>query len=106
MRVSSLTGTTAPSATTLFTANKACKIVDFRFHLSTTGSGNLTIVIDANRGAAYDTTIATIAMNVADYVLAKMNLPIYLEAGDVVKLTWASGGAITYGFVLITEEVG
>ena len=106
MKVSVLTGTTAPNATALFTATKPCKIVDFRVHLSTTGSNNLSVIVDANRGAAYDTTIATISMAVTDYVMPKTNLPIYLEKGDVVKLTWVSGGTLTYAFMLMTEDVG
>ena len=106
MQVARLTGAAGLSAASLFTANRPCKLEDFQIHLSAAGaSENLTLTIDKYAGAAYDILVLTVAMNITDYVIPKTSLPIQLETGDVLKITWANTSTRTYGISAFFSKV-
>jgi hypothetical protein len=81
--------------------DKAFSLIELRVHLSAAGgAGNLTVTLDANAGAAYDTLLYTKDMTaVTDLILPDSNLllPRYFDKGDKIVVAWANGNARTYG---------
>lgn len=80
------------------TPSSAFLLDSIRIHLNAAGgSGNLTITVDANAGAAYDAVLATQDMTAITDYLYQPTRPIPFSDGDKLIITWPNAGAKTYG---------
>jgi hypothetical protein len=96
-------GTTRATAATgaiALTVNpeRAWQLEEICVHLSAAGgAGNLTAILDANAGAAYDVVILTQDMtSITDLVYAPER-PLVFENGDKLVVAWANASNRTYG---------
>lgn len=95
-----------------FRFNHPVEFVGFGLHLSGAygNTDNLTIVIDAARGAAWDVTKYTLAMNgVQNSMVDLTNLSTInntIEANDIVAFSWINAAtAKTWGLTLVTRRL-
>lgn len=80
------------------------KSVTVHFDSAPASAGSLTITLDANAGAAYDTLLASRSMvGVTDYVY-QPDHDLDLVAGDAIDVAYTNPDSRTYG-VEITLEV-
>ena len=80
------------------------RLIEVRAHLSAAGgAGDLTVTVDANQGAAYDTVLKTQDMTLVTDLMYQPDTPFYLDAGDKIKVAWANAGEATYGVTLVYE---
>ncbi len=86
----------------------AWELLSITVHLSAAGTTaeNFTIVLDANDGVAYDTTIYSLDLStdsVTDLVLtpAGDELPRYYESGDELNIDWPNTEDRTYGIRIV-----
>jgi hypothetical protein len=78
--------------------DKFGQLHEVRLHLSAAGgAGNLTVTLDANAGAAYDTVLLTQDMTLVTDLLWQPTLPIPYDKGDKIAIAWANGSSRTYG---------
>lgn len=77
--------------------------VTVHFGVAPAAAGSLTITLDANAGAAYDTLLATESMvGVTNYVW-QPDAPFYLMSGDELDVVYANADGRTYGCEIVTE---
>lgn len=82
------------------------RLVSVTLHFSADpGVENLTITLDANAGAAYDTLLKIQAMSgVVDFVWVPP-VEIILEPGDAIDIVQANALTRTYGLQVTMREV-
>ena len=68
------------------------------------GVENLTVTLDANAGAVYDTNLLTKAMSGVTDLLWQPD-GVILEAGDQVEITMTNASTRTYGIQITLVEV-
>ena len=111
IRKDTVTGAGAISLTV--TAKKATKLVSLTMHADSaaTTSELLTVTLDANAGAAYDTLLYSLDLSAAstvDLALYPSDSTIFgdilLEAGDAIVIAFANTDTDTYGIQVTTKE--
>lgn len=71
--------------------------VSCHFDAAPVTDGSITVTLNANAGAAYDTVLASASLlGVTDY-LFQPDQPLYLEGGDAVDVAYANADLRTYG---------
>lgn len=79
--------------------------VSVHFDIAPAAAGSLTITLNANAGAAYDTLLATHSMvGVTNYVF-QPDQPVILEGGDAVDVAYTNADSRTYGVQITMEKV-
>lgn len=114
----STAGTNAPVVTnatnsgainTTYNPSAAFYLENITVHLNAvpTTSENLVITLDANDGAAYDTTLfeEDLAAINEDNIVFSPNTPILCESGDKIVVTYTNTDANTYGLRIVTRLV-
>jgi hypothetical protein len=77
---------------------KAGQLHELKIHLSAAGgAGNLTVTLDANAGAEYDTVLLTQDMTSVTDLLWQPDQPVYFDKGDKIVVAWANANSRTYG---------
>ena len=80
------------------------RVIEVRGHLSAAGgAGNLTVTVDANAGAAYDTVLKTQDMTSVTDLMYQPDTPFYLDADDKILIAWENASARTYGITIVYE---
>ena len=102
--VTSATGAAAINATTALTSG--FRLSSITLHASAAlAAEDLVISVDALDGAAYDTVLATVAMDgLTNYTYTPTNDLIF-EAGDQIVVTHANTGTKTYGLRIVCEVI-
>jgi hypothetical protein len=108
--VSNATGAAAIDIDTAFAADWELLSITLHLSAAATTSENLTIVLDANDGAAYDTTLFTLDLSVSagtDFVLTPEddNLPKFYESGDELNIDFPNTETNTYGVRVVYRLV-
>lgn len=82
------------------------RLVSVTVHLSAapTSAGSLTITLDANSGAAYDTLFLSQSMISCTDLVFMPDTDFFLEDGDAIDVVYSNPDSKTYG-VQITLEV-
>lgn len=82
------------------------QLEEMRIHLSAAGaSGNLTVTLDANAGATYDTILFTQDMTSIVDLHWQPTRPINFTSGDKLVVAWANAGTKTYGLEMIWSSL-
>jgi len=66
---------------------------------------NLTVIVDANKGAAWDTKIYAKAMSGIQYINYMLDVPRRCDGGDKIDIAWANAGAILWGIKIFTRRL-
>lgn len=96
------TGAAAIASTLAVPASRQRRLTDVHVHFSAApaAAGNLTITLDANAGAAYDTLLQTASMvGLTDYVWHP-DEDVWLEGDDAVDVAYANTDTRTYGLTI------
>jgi len=74
-------------------------------HLSAapTTAGSLTIILNANAGAAYDTLLYSVSMVGVTDLLWQPDQDIYLVAGSAIDVAYANADGRTFGVEIMSE---
>lgn len=103
--VTAATGAAAIAASYAPSAAFRLLQVTVHFDAAPTTSENLTITLNANDGAAYDTVLYSTdpsTGSVTDIVYLPEQ-PIYCEAGDAIDVAFANTDTNTYGVRIVAE---
>lgn len=96
---STATGNVAIAKTV--TPSQASALDSITLHLSAAGgAGNLTVILDAIAGPAYDTALLTQDMTLVTDLLWLPERPIELDRGDSIVIAWANAAGRTYGLTV------
>lgn len=77
---------------------RAWQLEEIRVHLSAAGgAGNLTAIMDAGAGAAYDLNIVTQDMTSVINLIWQPSRPMVFDAGDEIDFAYANANGRTYG---------
>ncbi|RUM43006.1 MAG: hypothetical protein DSY80_06255, partial [Desulfocapsa sp.] len=91
------------------TAAEQARLVGLTLHLDAapTTSESLTITLDANAGAAYDTLLYSLDLSTGSTtdLLWLPDNDIFLETGDIIKVAYANTDTATYGAQLTLLEM-
>jgi hypothetical protein len=68
-------------------------------------SENLTIIIDADKGSAFDNEIYVKDMNGIQYINNMFDTPRKLSGGDKIDVAWANTNTKTWGIKLFTRRL-
>jgi len=84
------------------TAIGAFRAIKVQIHWSVATSNPVTIALDANAGAAYDTVLRVVTLGVNTDMVYWFSESALFEAGDVITVAWVddTGGAATWGISL------
>jgi hypothetical protein len=107
MNKTSATGSAAIAATHTATGWEEVLSVTLHFSSAPTTSENLTITLDANDGAAYDTLLYSIdpsASSVTDLVWFPDGT-LVMENGDAIDVAYTNTDTRTYGVQITTGDV-
>ena len=107
IHVDSYTGTgNIAAATTVSTATSSFRLLKVSTHWSVATANPVTISLNANAGAAYDTLLRTVPMGAAQDMIVYFDDGAKFEAGDVITVAWTddTGGAATWGVQIGWEE--
>ena len=103
------TGAGAIAATMTVPVGTTYRLVSVSLHNSAapTTSENLTITLDANAGAAYDTLLYTIDLAAAAVtdLMWSPDEEKFLEGGDAIDVAYANTDVVTYGVQITVKEV-
>lgn len=78
------------------------QLEEMRLHLSAAGgAANLTVTLDANAGAAYDTVLFTQVMTTVTDLHWQPERPINFSTGDKLIVAWDNASARTYGLEVV-----
>jgi hypothetical protein len=84
--------------------NTQFALIEVRVHLDGAGgAGDLTVAVDSEQGAEYDTVLKTQDMTAVTDLMYQPDHPFYLDVGDKIKVEWANAGDKAYGITLIYE---
>lgn len=103
------TGTAALALNGAVPVGQTYRLVSLTLNLSAapTTSENLTVTLDANAGAIYDTLLYSLDLSAgatADLVW-QPDPEILLEGGDVIRVVWANTDARNWGAQLTFKAV-
>jgi hypothetical protein len=99
-----LNATGAAAIAVTLAPNAQFRVLEVRVHLSAAGgAGNLTLTVDANAGADYDTVIKTQDMTLVTDFTEQPTTPYYFDEGDTLKIAWANANTRTYGLTIVYE---
>ena len=87
------------------TLNKAFRLDHISCHFSTGTNNSMTITLNANDGAAYDTVLRTITTSTTTDIYWEPDKETILEKGDEINVAWTNDAAYSYGLRIVTEEV-
>jgi hypothetical protein len=105
--VTSATGSGAINTTTTISDHFKLNSVTVHFDTAPTTSEDLTVTIDANDGAVYDTVLYSVDPSVGSSIDI-VYLPekdILLESGDEIKVAYPNTDTKTYGLRIVTEKL-
>lgn len=96
------TSLTVPSGATYQLISVSCK-----FSAAPATSESLTITLDANAGAAYDTLLYTVnpSATAMTTMLWQPDEPLFLEGGDQIDVAFTNTDTRTYGLQITAREV-
>ena len=95
------TATGTGNIATTVTPGGASALESITLHLSAAGGANdLTITVDANAGAAYDTVLLTQDMTLVTDLVWQPDRPIEMVSGDKIVLAWTNASSRTYGLTV------
>ena len=103
----SATGSSAIAASHAVTSWERLLSVTIHFSAAPSTSQNLTVTLDANDGAAYDTLLFSIdpsASSATDIVWFPDG-ELVLENGDAIDIAFTNSNSRTYGVQITTEDV-
>ncbi|KKM99853.1 hypothetical protein LCGC14_1143700 [marine sediment metagenome] len=79
------------------------------FHLVATTSPatseDLSVDVDADRGASWDDNLYTKDMDTIDNIIYYPDKPVLLEANDLVEFTYANTNTVTWGLKVLTAKL-
>ena len=82
------------------------KLVSVTAHFSgDPGAETLTVTLDANAGAVYDTVLLSQSVDGVTDVLWQPDSELILESGDYIDIAMTNAGTVTYGIQITTAEV-
>jgi hypothetical protein len=101
------TGAAAIALSVAVPANERRRVASVMVHLSAAPNvaGDLTVTLNANAGAVYDTRLLTQDMNGLTDLVWTPDGDIFLEAGDSVDVAFANAQTRTYGAQVVLEIV-
>lgn len=103
-RVARSTGTGALSMS--LTPTRTFKLTEIRVHLNAVGgAGTLTVTINDNAGAVYDTVLVSQDMTSVTDIVYQPDIGHFCVAGDSIDIVWANAGGKTYGVTIIYEDL-
>jgi len=81
--------------------------VSLKYNTAPATSENLTITLNANAGAAYDTVLYTVDPSVlaVTSLLWQPDEPLYLQGGDAVDVAYTNTDTRTYGVQITAAGV-
>ena len=81
--------------------------VSLKYNTAPTTSESLTVTLNANAGAAYDTVLYTVdpSVGAVTSLLWQPDEPLYLEGGDAVDVVYTNTDTKTYGVQITAAEV-
>ena len=105
--VTAATGSGAISTTTAIAAKHRVIAITCHFSAAPTTSENFVIKIDANAGAAYDTTLFTTnpSASAATDIFWQPDDELLMVSGDEIAVTFTNTDARTYGLRIVTVPV-
>ena len=82
--------------------------VSLKYNTAPATSESLTVTLNANAGATYDTVLYTVDPSVLSVtsLLWQPDEPLYLEGGDAVDVAYTNTDTRTYGVQITAAEVG
>lgn len=88
-----------------YTSKNKWDLVGFLLHLSSIGltDENLTVTVDANAGAAYDWKPWDDSMLGKTDIIWMPDIPIPMEANDILKFAYTNTDASTWGIKILTR---
>jgi len=91
---------------TMFTDSKPFNIVGFVLHLDAASatSENLTVNVDADMGAAWDSNLYTKDMNTIKDIVQIYDTPIVCKMNDKVDFVWSNTNNKLWGISVIVEH--
>lgn len=102
------TGAAAIATSATVPAGESYSLISMTVHLSTapTTAGSLTVTIDANAGAVYDTVIYSVDPSTGSVtdILYQPTYPLICEGGDIIKVAYANADGRTYGVQLTLKS--
>ena len=105
----SVTGAAAIAASLTVPASATYQLVSVTMHAdaAATTSENLTITLNANAGAAYDTLLYSLDLSAASTVdlVWYPDEPLLLEGGDAVDVAFTNTDTDTYGVQITAMAV-
>ena len=89
------------------TEDEKWQFVGFELHATSANSTseNITVSVDADRGASWDTNIYTKDMNTLVDLVYYPDKPILLEANDLMEFVYANTDAVTWGLKICTKKL-
>ena len=89
------------------TEDEKWQFIGFELHATTANSTseNLTVSVDAKRGASWDTNIYTKDMNTIVDLIYYPDKPVLLEANDLVEFVYANTDTVTWGLKVFTKKL-
>lgn len=77
--------------------------VTCHFSAAPAAAGSLTITLNANAGAAYDTLLYSASMIAVTDLVWQPDQDLYLVAGSAIDVAYANADGRTYGVQIVTE---
>ena len=108
LTVTNATGAGAIATTTAVSANWKLDHISVHLSAAPTTSQDLSISIDANDGAAYDTILLKqdlSASSATDIVYKNPLGDLILESGDEIKVAYTNTDGVTYGLRVVGEKI-
>ena len=89
------------------TEDEKWQFIGFELHATTANSTseNLTVSVDAKRGASWDTNVYTKDMNTIVDLIYYPDKPVLLEANDLVEFVYANTDTVTWGLKVFTGRL-
>ena len=89
------------------TEDESWQFVGFELHATSANSTseNLTVSVDAVRGASWDVNIYTKDMNTIVDLIYYPDKPVLLEANDLVEFVYTNTDTVTWGLKVFTKSL-
>ncbi len=103
-QVYNATGATAIALSTTLTADGILDHVTIKFNTAPTTAGNITLTLNANDGAAYDTVLLTVdPSDGRTSIFWQPDEDLTLESGDELDLAYTNADGRTYGARIVVR---
>jgi len=91
---------------TMFSDSSPFILAGFKLHLDTAAATveNLSVNVDADRGAAFDINLYTKAMNTVQDIVFLYDEPLLCRKNDKIDLTWANTDNRLWGISVLIEQ--